>query len=102
MTNRRLEHTDEGTILSEKITIGEIRRLNHEMQTRIDQLLAEAKPARQRSVLARARAVAKAAKAIGIDPQTIEIDGVKVSAGQPTPKDTAAAKLDKWLEKNAR
>jgi hypothetical protein len=87
--------------------IAEARRLNHEAQATIDGLLATAKPAharKQRSAKARIRAVVEAARAVGIDPQTIEIDGVKISAGDPASasNDRAVVKLDKWLEKNAR
>jgi hypothetical protein len=86
--------------------IAEARRLNHDMQATIDRLLAIAKPARalkQRSAKARIRAVVEAARAVGIDPQTVEVDGVKVTgATAPAPDEFEAWKAGRDARKAQR
>jgi hypothetical protein len=85
--------------------IAEARRLNHEAQAIIDRLLDTAKPVRaprQRSAKARIRAVVEAARAVGMDPQIVEVDGVKVSAARLDPDDAAATAFETWkARKNA-
>jgi hypothetical protein len=86
--------------------IEEARRINAEVRGTIDRLLATGKPVRapkQRSAKARIRAAVEAAKAVGIDPQSVEIDGVTVSAANPIPDSAAATAYDKWkARKDAR
>lgn len=85
-------------------TIEEARRINRAMRRQIEAWIDSApkSPPRQRSVKARISAVVKAARSVGIDPQTVEIDGVKVSAANPTPEDAAKAAVKSWKAKHGR
>jgi hypothetical protein len=119
---------EQGTALSEKITPQDVQELvarmanlpepsaqqlaavarrfspddlANRMNQKLDRKPSTRKPKRP-SITSLITAGFKAAEKAGIENPTVEVDGVMVSAGKPTPKNTAAPKLDKWLEKNAR
>jgi hypothetical protein len=91
--------TDKPTIT----TLEQALRINRAMRRQIETMLDTPKKPAQQTVRARMAKVVKAARSLGIDPKSVTIDGVTVSAAQPTPEDKAMRAYDKWkAKKNAR